>query len=185
MTNQQPNPYTYPCFVLKETVTDNQVTASERHTFGDLQDAYLWAYRDTRQTFPDRIGEGIQGTWDYVSFRKLRSWLEDDAISGYVIFRDTYDEHTMLEYLIYYDIPSNELYPNGIPSNGILTQNATGQPPQIAHANPLPQNPIQIPILPLNTLTNINSNLSILTNDQLVMINNLTNSLLARYNTIH
>jgi hypothetical protein len=129
--------------------------------------AYLWAYDDTGQTFPENISQGTQGDWEYTSFRKLRSWLEDDDINGYIVFKKYITEYETLEYLIYYDIPQEELH---------ASQNVEVL---------LPAQPIQIPILPLNTLPNINSNLNILTNDQLDMINNLTNALLTRYNSIH
>jgi hypothetical protein len=167
MTNQQPNPYTYPCFVLKETICDDAVTQSERHTFSDLQLAYIWAKEDTGQEFNPDVREGRQGNWSYTSFECLRDWLADDSESGYRVFKLRYDATYYTEYLIYYDIPQEQLH--------------TSQNVEVV----LPAQPVQIPILPLNTLPNINSNLSILTNDQLDMINNLTNALLNRYNRIH
>lgn len=148
---EQPNPYTYPCFVLKETICDQVVTSSERHNFSDLQLAYLWAKGDTGLDLDPNIREGRIGNWSYTSFDRLRDWITEDPISGYRVFKRRYDSEYYTEYLIYYDIPSEEL----------------------------PSQQVQV-VLP-SQLTNgvhVNSgSVPAITNEQQEMINNIVNNL--------
>lgn len=104
-----PNPYNYPCFVLKEILNYDNVIYRNRETFSDLQEAYIWANSDTGERFDPDIREGIKGKWTFVSFRQLVDWMEDDPESGYLIFKKQMDATSRVEYIIYYDIPENTI----------------------------------------------------------------------------
>lgn len=134
MPMNEPNPYDYPCFVLKECIQDGEVVESLRKTFSDLQLAYLWAIGDTGHQFPtentvpvNNSGERVSDNWTYVDFHTLRDWFEQDNHSGYRIFKHNITEYDYVEYILYYDIPDEEpILPNGQPQ-----QLNNGQPLQI------------------------------------------------------
>jgi hypothetical protein len=85
------------------------ITSSARHNFSDLQLAYLWAKEESGLNLDPNIREGRIGNWSYVSFDCLRTWMNEDPISGYRVFKRRYDPEYYTEYLIYYDIPQQEL----------------------------------------------------------------------------